>query len=125
MAILNKRQRKVWYYLILQLGKSFCPGVPVTVRSTRMSDKFCGDCTGVIKLGRMVQIKIRINSDSPWNTRLETLIHEWAHAMEWEANWCEGGPKREHGPTWGVWYASIYEHVFDVLWDEWHEKNDD
>jgi hypothetical protein len=35
----------------------------------------------------------------------ETLIHEWAHMMDWHAHHPLSG---DHGATWGVWYARVY-----------------
>lgn len=114
---LNPRRRRAWRYFLSQLKKNFNPGVPVEVRTVPLNGAE-GDCQGVMHLGRMVKIIIRINAKAPWRVRFDTLIHEWAHAMEWEANWTEDSPKRDHGPTWGVWYASIYTHLVETCWSD-------
>lgn len=121
MPSLTRLQRRRWHYALRQLRKHFNSGVPVRVVS-RPASAYGGDCDGVIKLGRLIGIKIRINSEKDWCVRYETLIHEWAHAMEWEANWKDGSAKRTHGPTWGVWYAAIYEHLFDKCWGDMVRK---
>ena len=114
---LSKRQRKLWRYTIHQLKKNFSPGVPVEVRT--VTTPGCdADCDGVMKLGRMVKITIRINPNSVWKVKMDSLIHEWAHAMEWEANWTDDSPKLEHGETWGVWYSKIYKHLMDDCWED-------
>ncbi len=118
---LNKRERKHWQYMLHQLKKHFSPGVPVEVRSRPMK-KFDADCEGVMKLGRLVKVIIRINSDRPWKVKCDSLMHEWAHGMEWEANWADDGPKEEHGATWGVWYSKIYQHLIDKCWEELKER---
>lgn len=114
---LSKRRRRFWNFVIRELRRAFDPGVPVRVRTLPLKG-VGGDCDGVIKLGRLVRIDIRIDSRRPWSQRLDTLFHEWAHAMEWEANWKDDSPKREHGPTMGVWWAAIHEHIMDKCWCE-------
>ncbi len=118
---LTKQQCRRWFYAIAQLRKHFNPGVPVCVAS-RPARGFGGDCGGILKLGRLTEIKIRINSDEPWGQRYEALIHEWAHAMLWGANWTDESTERIHGPTWGVWYAAIYEHLFERCWGDMTRK---
>lgn len=118
---LNKKQLSVWCYCIRQLRKHFNPGVPVIVRSLPLGD-FCGDCSGEIKLRRLERIKIRINSDVSWQVRAETLIHEWAHAMEWPSSWRDNSLRRVHNETWGVWYAKIYQHIYDKCWADMLER---
>ena len=41
----------------------------------------------------------------------ETLIHEWAHMMDWRPYHPLSG---DHGPTWGVWYASVFSSYCGV-----------
>lgn len=111
---MSTRERCAWLRMIRSLRKNFCPGVPVRVQTARgMKDD--GDCDGIMQLGRMTSIVIRISSRLTWGERVDALRHEWAHAMEWSAHWKEGSPKKVHGETWGVWYAKIYT----LLDDEW------
>jgi len=114
--MLSRRRNKLWRYMIRQLKKNFNPGVPVTVRTCRMKDS--GDSAGLMRQGRMVGILIRVGNVRCWSCRRDTLLHEWAHAMEWSAHWHDGSPKKEHGETWGVWYAKIYSHITEECWDE-------
>jgi len=37
------------------------------------------------------------------NLRMDTLLHEWAHALTWFGN--DADP---HGPEWGLMYAKLY-----------------
>lgn len=118
---LGSRQRRVWRYMINQLKANFNPGVPVEIRTVDLKG-FSGDCLGIMKLGRMTKIVIRVGRKGPFRGKVDTLIHEWAHAMEWEANWTDDSPKREHGETWGVWYSKIYTHLIDDCWDDMRER---
>jgi len=40
----------------------------------------------------------------------ETLIHEWAHCMAWHSDHSQ---LQDHGPAWGVAYASAYRAVVE------------
>ena len=118
---LSKRQHRLWRYSINQLKKNFSPGVPIVVRTTPIKN-FDADCDGVIKLGRLVKIIIRINTNQCWKCKRDALVHEWAHGMEWAANWTEDSPKKDHGETWGVWYSKIYKLLTDDLWQDMKER---
>lgn len=118
---LSKRQRKLWQYTIHQLKKNFSPGIPVEVRTVTLKG-LDAECEGVMKLGRLVKIVIHISSKGTWKSKYDALMHEWAHAMEWEANWTDTSPKEEHGETWGVWYAKIYRHLVDDCWTDMKER---
>jgi hypothetical protein len=118
---LSKRRRRLWNFYVSTLKEKMPPGVPVTVRTQKM--KVSGDSLGVMKLGRMVGIVIRINDGSCWQCRIDTLMHEWAHSMEWSAHWADGSPKEDHGETWGVWYAKIYKLLVDDSWEEMKKRN--
>ncbi len=117
---MDQRQRRLWLYQINQLRKNFDPGVSVTVRTVLLKD----DATthGVIKSGRLAAIQIRIKRKKCFTCRCDSLMHEWAHAMEWAAHWSDDSPKKEHGETWGVWYAKIYQHLIDTCWQDMREK---
>lgn len=49
-------------------------------------------------------IAIRIDADSTLYEALDTLIHEYAHALT-------PHEKRQHGPLWGVAFARCYRIV--------------
>lgn len=48
---------------------------------------------------------IEVDTRQPIHAMLDTLIHEWAHAMIWDASQGAGAP---HGPLWGVAWARCY-----------------
>lgn len=117
---LSKRRHRLWRYWIRALRKHLNPGVPVEVRTIKMAGH--GDSDGVVKLGRLVKIVISVSNTSTWQERKDTLIHEWAHSMEWSAHWFDDSPKKEHGETWGVWYAKAYELITDTLWQDMKDR---
>jgi hypothetical protein len=118
---MNTRERKQWLYLIRQLRKNFSQTVPITVQTVNLK-RAEGETSGVVKLRRLVAIRIRVRRTSCFACQWDALMHEWAHAMEWEAHEIEGSPKRDHGETWGVWYAKIYRHLVDDCWADMGKK---
>jgi hypothetical protein len=52
---------------------------------------------------------IQIDPRQPMHAIVETLIHEWAHAMVWDASQREEDD--QHGPLWGVAQARAYRAV--------------
>ena len=38
-----------------------------------------------------------------WALQIDTLLHEWAHALTWHGN-----DDDDHGPEWGLAYAMLY-----------------
>ena len=57
-------------------------------------------------------VTIRLSSALDRVSLIETLAHEWAHAMTW------GATKVDHGTIWGVAYARCYR----VLVDGWRPR---
>lgn len=43
----------------------------------------------------------------------ETLVHEYAHALDWRSERQETGRDRHHCDAWGVWYARAFRAAFD------------
>lgn len=80
---------------------------PVDLRVERLTppgkSKEYGDCN---RIGR--RFLIRIDPRADWSTSLDTLFHEWAHALTW---WVEGS---HHSDEWGLAYARIYRDFYDL-----------
>lgn len=53
-------------------------------------------------------VTIDIDPTMPWYTIIETLVHEFAHALCWQ--WYGNGTN--HGPQWGVAYSEVYRAVY-------------
>lgn len=83
----------------VRMLKAECPTICVKVRFCKVPRSIYGDCR------RMADhFLIRISKDADTQTKLDTLIHEFAHAeafLEWEN--CG-----QHGPLWGVAHAKFY-----------------
>ncbi len=79
--------------------KAANPTIAVSVRRCRVPGRLCGDCR------RMPDhFLIRVDSQATLQVQLDTLVHEFAHAiayLEWENT-------EDHGPEFGVAYASCY-----------------
>lgn len=80
--------------------------LPVSVRRTKLTglDGYCqrvGD-----------KFHIRINKDLDERMAIETLIHEWAHALRWDYRFDnsedEEFHKWVHDAAWGVHFAEVY-----------------
>jgi hypothetical protein len=81
-----------------------------SVEAHRVPQAKLGDCAGTCaKEGRRFTINIR--HESTQQETEETLIHEWAHMMDWRPYHPLSG---DHGPTWGVWYASVFSSYCGV-----------
>lgn len=75
------------------------PTISVSVRRCRVPKGNCGDC-----LRKSDHFLIRIDPSQPLQVQLDSLVHEFAHAiayLEWENTW-------DHGPEFGVAYADCY-----------------
>jgi hypothetical protein len=75
------------------------PTITVSVRRCRVPNGLCGDC-----LRMDGYFRIRINPSYSLQVQLDSLVHEFAHAIahiEWENTW-------DHGPEFGMAYAECY-----------------
>jgi len=90
------------------LRKTFVPEKPFygacVYTEQRPLKNLCGDCSN--KGGWFL---IRINKKSSYQVKLDTLLHEWAHALTWFEHKYE-----EHPNVWGEAYARIYR-----AWLKW------
>jgi hypothetical protein len=114
--MLTERQRYLWRFHVRSLKKHLDPGVPVTVKSSPIK-KLSGWSDGVIRSGRLHGVKVVVSSLQCWTCRIDTLIHEFAHVMDW-STWWDCPAKKDHGEHWGVWYAKAYRLVHEDTEDE-------
>lgn len=56
--------------------------------------------------------RIQVDTRQPLHAMLDTLIHEWAHAMVWNAS--KRAEDAAHGPIWGVAWARCYRVLLKV-----------
>jgi hypothetical protein len=80
--------------------KARFPTTPVSVRRCKVPRKLCGDCSRKANF-----FLVRVDKDHPLQVQLDTLVHEFAHAvayLEWENT-------EDHGPEFGMAYAVCYQ----------------
>ena len=69
-------------------------------------DKICGCClTYIDEDGTIQKFVLEIDRNMAVLTAIDTLLHEWAHALDYEAN---GIPKENHRNSWGELYAKVW-----------------
>lgn len=90
----------------LEVLRRECPvHCPVDVRLVYALSHY-GDCTHCADPERFV---VRLRAGLTVLEGRDTLVHEWAHAMDWRPArpyW------RDHSPSWGVCYADAYCALF-------------
>ena len=81
------------------------PTICVSVRRLSLPDSLCGDCRR-----KSDHFLIRINAKKNEQVQLDTLVHEFAHAMSF-LEWEESG---QHGPIWAQAHLQCY-HVYEKI----------
>lgn len=90
-----------WRRLLRWLRNTYPANYPVRVERRRRSTKekeLCGYC-----VFRTNQFFVFVDRRQDWALQVDTLIHEWAHALTWHGN-----DDDDHGPEWGLAYAMLY-----------------
>ena len=94
-----------WLRTIAWLRQEFPAQRKVYIRSMKMKEYD----------GYVVHVKncffISINRNKSLATKLDTLLHEWAHTLTWFG----ADQKEHHSDEWGLWYAKIYRAFHE--WD--------
>lgn len=100
-----------------KLLRKHCPvSLPVSVKYCDLSEaKLCGRCLVFAdKTGKLKRFEIEIDPKLPEPVVVDSFIHEWAHAMDYDRN---GLSKKRHRKSWGVCFAeawSCYDEASDV-----------
>lgn len=104
--------RDYFFRVVEQLKIRLPPGRPVTVLAGRQLANH-GDC-GVVR----GKFRIRVSRELNESEAVDVLLHEWAHALSWEA--CVGKvahsrsvsdhefERLAHGPKWGLAFSRVY-----------------
>ncbi len=79
--------------------KAANPTIAVSVRRCRVPGNLCGDCDR-----KANHFLVRVASDKPLQVQLDTLVHEFAHAIAY-LEWEETG---QHGPLWALAHLDCY-----------------
>ena len=80
--------------------KARFPTTPVSVRRCKVPKRLCGDCSRKSNF-----FLVRVDKDHPLQVQLDTLVHEFAHAVAW----IEWEDTANHGPIWATAYADCYQ----------------
>jgi hypothetical protein len=93
---------------------------PVDVRLGWVNTNCLGFCTR-----RDERFRIGVSSRLPEWSAIEVLVHEWAHALSWDAYknvpywpWAPAAENQSpvHGYAWGRAYSKVYRVVFfDII----------
>ena len=68
--------------------------------------KLCGCCIAYLRpSGKIERFVIEIDKAMSIAMAIDTLLHEWAHALDKEAN---GIPMEPHRNSWGECYARVW-----------------
>lgn len=79
------------------------------VNPRRVKNREWGEC-----YRRGKRMYIRIDSRLTWHIAMDTLIHEWAHAISLKHESLESQRRfGVHDEEWGMNYARIYRAFFD------------
>lgn len=116
-----KHKRRHILRIVKQLNIYLPLRRPVVVLTSRQLSKKDGDCCVI---GRKFQI--RVSKELPVSQAIDVLLHEWAHALSWDA--CEGKvvnsrrisdyefDRLAHGPKWGIVYSRVYQCFAFEIW---------
>ncbi len=84
--------------------------VPVAIKTVPTLKGDCGaplygHCLATLtSRGKIESFEIAIVRGLPLDTAIDTLLHEWAHAVDQIENGSDCG----HGPKWGAAYAKMW-----------------
>ncbi len=86
------------YRRVIKLLTAKCPpATPVKVRRVRTPKDIDGDCDH-----RPTYFYVRINRTLSEHEAIDTLLHEWAHALSWHTS------GDDHNVEWGKAYSRVY-----------------
>jgi hypothetical protein len=89
---------KTYRRLVRLLKKEF-PEFNVKIHRVKLHKKLFGDCC-YNESKQWFRIRIRNNLSEDF--AIDTLLHEFAHVLAWDA------PGDDHGMAWGKAYSKIY-----------------
>ena len=116
---MNRKDRRKWLKFVSHLKKKFPISYPVTIKTKPYN--FSGECIHHFdRFGRVDRVQIVINDRLDFDGRLDTLIHEYAHALEC-AQFGNCDLLHEHSAVWGVNYAACYRAIEEL--HPWMDEN--
>lgn len=101
--MMNKDENRKWRKLIFWLHKNFPADLKIRVRSKHNiyynGEKCCSLCTRY-----STYIRIDIEIKQTFQEKVDSIIHEWAHALS-----LTDSSIKEHPQSFGIAFAKIYE----------------
>jgi hypothetical protein len=94
------------------LRKEF-PAILDVRLAAKVRDDEGNDCCATHNSGTAPR-QIRISKESPWEARIDSLLHEWAHEHALLGKRCSDACD-VHCDHWGKWYSRIYR-----AWCHWN-----
>ena len=88
-----------WLRTIIWLKKAFPTQLPINIHTCKTEKDILGTTTCTRE-----KFIIKIHPGMNFSMKIDTLIHEWAHAISWFG----AGHEEEHPDDWGLAYAKIY-----------------
>ncbi|NQW48777.1 MAG: hypothetical protein HQ464_13540 [Planctomycetes bacterium] len=111
---LRRSKRREYFFRVAEQLRIHLPASrPVIVLAGRQLSKKDGDCC--VDRGKF---QIRVSRQLNESDAVDVLLHEWAHALSWEA--CVGKvaysrsisdhefDRLSHGPKWGLAFSRVY-----------------
>jgi hypothetical protein len=89
---------------------------PIKVISKDLNrEKLCGCCIAYLDdNGKVTRFAIEVDSNLAPVTAIDTLLHEWAHALDQVTNGVTGEP---HRSSWGKCYARVWRAYVSKIID--------
>ncbi len=102
---------------VLRMLRKHCPvEKPVRVICKNLNKaRICGCCMAYVnQAGKITRFVIQIDSNLGQLTAIDTLLHEWAHALDQDLN---GVAVEPHRDSWGECYAQVWRAYDDHISD--------
>ena len=102
---------------LFEIFKKYIPisrPVKLIIRKLALDDGMCG-WAGDGRKGFVISI----NKELCYNCKVDTIIHEYAHAITMASG--EYNPEEDHDSKWGEAYAKVYRCFLDY-WPEYGKK---
>lgn len=93
---------------VLRELRKVCPvSIPIKVVTKSLGKhKLCGCCNAYLTpTGEIARFLIEIDNSMSQQSAVDSLLHEWAHALDQEEN---GIPLEPHRSSWGECYARVW-----------------
>lgn len=99
--------------LIAHLRNFLPTDIPVKLTRDKMDPGHHGECYLVVpkKDPDKAYYRIRINKLLSWDAQWVTIIHEYAHALQWRGEAQESTRLSDHDAEWGIALARCFHEV--------------